>query len=69
VFGGLAAILGDIAPDSNAGVGAIALGFAVALGAIAWLLAPALREPDDGDIDGDGDGDTPPLEPASPDVV
>ena len=54
VFGGLVAILADISPDSEAGVGGIALGFAVVLGAIAWWLAPILREPDDGD-----DGPTP----------
>ena len=66
VFGGLVAILADIAPDSEAGVGGIALGFAVALGAIAWWLAPMLGEPDDGDDDRSPDptppgGDTRPL--------
>jgi hypothetical protein len=49
VFGGLVAVLSDIAPDSAAGVGGIALGFAVALGVLAWWLAPLLGEPDDGD--------------------
>ena len=49
VFGGSVAILVDIAPGSAATTGALALGFAVVLGAIAWLLAPALGEPDDGD--------------------
>jgi hypothetical protein len=48
VFGGLVAVLVDIAPDSAAGVGGIALGFAVALGSVAWWLAPVLGEPDDG---------------------
>jgi hypothetical protein len=48
VFGGLVAVLIDIAPDSAAGVGGIALGFAVALGSVAWWLAPVLGEPDDG---------------------
>jgi hypothetical protein len=48
VFGGLVAILADIAPSSEAGVGAIALAFALGLGALAWWLAPVLREPDDG---------------------
>ncbi len=49
VFGGLVAVLSDIAPDSAAGVGGIAFGFALALGAIAWWLAPVLGEVDDGD--------------------
>ncbi len=49
VFGGLVAVLVDIAPSSAAGVGGIALGFAVGLGVIAWWLAPVLGEPDDGD--------------------
>ncbi len=49
VFGGLVAVIVDIAPDSAWGVGAIALGFAVALSLIAWWLAPVLGEPDDGD--------------------
>jgi hypothetical protein len=48
VFGGLVAILANISPDEPAGVGAIAFGFAVALGALAWWLAPVLQEPDDG---------------------
>jgi hypothetical protein len=48
VFGGLVAVLVDIAPDSAAAVGGIALGFAVALGSVAWWLAPFLGEPDDG---------------------
>jgi hypothetical protein len=48
VFGGLVAVLVDIAPDTAAGVGGIALGFAVVLGAIAWWLGPVLGEPDDG---------------------
>jgi hypothetical protein len=48
VFGGLVAVLVDIAPSSAAAVGGIALGFAVALGAIAVWLAPRLGEPDDG---------------------
>jgi hypothetical protein len=49
VFGGLVAVIVDIAPDSAWGIGAIALGFAVALSLIAWWLAPVLGEPDDGD--------------------
>jgi hypothetical protein len=59
VFGGLVAILVDISPDSAAGVGGIALAFAVALGIIAWRLAPLLGEPDDGD-------DAPVLPPTAP---
>jgi hypothetical protein len=51
VFGGLVAILVDIAPDEAAGVGAIALAFAVVLGALAWVLAPVFGEPDDGNDD------------------
>jgi hypothetical protein len=49
VFGGCAAVIGDIAPDSAAAVGGIAFGFALILGSIAWWLAPVLGEPDDGD--------------------
>ena len=49
VFGGLVAVLADIAPSSAAGVGGIALGFALVLGCLAWWLAPVLGEPDDGD--------------------
>ena len=49
VFGGLVAIIVDIAPTSAAGVGGIAAAFAVALGVVAWRLAPALGELDDGD--------------------
>jgi hypothetical protein len=49
VFGGLVTVLVDIGPDSAGGVGAIAVGFAAALGVIAWWLAPRLGEPDDGD--------------------
>ena len=49
VFLGCVAIISDIAPSSPAGVGGIAFGFALALGAIAWWLAPILGEPDDGD--------------------
>ena len=49
VFGGLVAVLADIAPSSAAGVGGIAFGFALALGCLAWWLAPVLGEPDDGD--------------------
>jgi hypothetical protein len=48
IFGGLVAVLVDIAPNSAAGVGGIALGFAIGLGAIATFLAPRLGEPDDG---------------------
>jgi hypothetical protein len=59
VFGGLVAVLVDIAPDSAAGVGGIALLFAVVLGVIAWRLAPILGEPDDGD-------DSPVLPPTAP---
>ena len=51
LFGGLVAVLVDIAPSSAAGVGGIALGFAVGLGVIAWWLAPVLGEPDDGNDD------------------
>jgi hypothetical protein len=49
VFFGLVAVLADLAPDSAAGVGAIALAFAAGLGVLAWRLAPLLGEPDDGD--------------------
>jgi hypothetical protein len=49
VFGGLVAVLVDIAPSSAAGVGGIAFGFAAVLGVLAWWLAPILGEPDDGD--------------------
>jgi hypothetical protein len=49
VFFGLVAVLSDIAPDSAAGVGGIALAFAAGLGVLAWWLAPRLGEPDDGD--------------------
>ncbi|MEX1008940.1 MAG: hypothetical protein WD271_13990 [Acidimicrobiia bacterium] len=49
VFGGLVAVLVDIAPSSAAGVGGIALAFAAGLGVIAWWLAPVLGEPNDGD--------------------
>ena len=48
IFGGLVAVLVDIAPSSAAAVGGIALGFAVGLGAIAIWVAPRLGEPDDG---------------------
>jgi hypothetical protein len=48
VFGGLVAVLVDLAPDSAAGVGGIAFGFAVVLALVAWWLAPLLGEPDDG---------------------
>ncbi len=50
VFGGLVAVLVDVAPSSAAGVGGIAFGFALALGAVAWWLAPVLGEPDDGNV-------------------
>ncbi len=59
MFGGLVAVLVDISPSSAAGVGGIALGFAVVLGVLAWWLAPILGEPDDGD-------DSPPPEPTPP---
>jgi hypothetical protein len=49
VFGGLVAVLVDISPNSAAGVGGIALAFALVLGCLAWWLAPVLGEPDDGD--------------------
>jgi hypothetical protein len=49
VFGGCVAVISDIAPSSAAGIGGIAFGFALALGSIAWWLAPVLGEPDDGD--------------------
>jgi hypothetical protein len=49
VFGGLVAVLVDVAPDDEAGVGAIALLIAVVCGALAWWLARALGEPEDGD--------------------
>jgi hypothetical protein len=48
IFGGLVAVLVDIAPSSAAAVGGIALGFAAGLGAIAVWVAPRLGEPDDG---------------------
>jgi hypothetical protein len=48
VFGGMVAVIADIAPNSAAGVGGIATAFAVVLGVIAWRLAPVLGEPDDG---------------------
>lgn len=65
VFGGLVAVLVDIAPSSAAGVGGIALAFAAGLGLIAWFLAPVLGEPDD------GNDEPAPLEPTPPggDVV
>jgi hypothetical protein len=59
VFGGLVAIMVDIAPDSAWSTGAIALGFAVVLGGIAWFLAPVLGEPNDGN-----DTQAPPPAPA-----
>ena len=49
VFGGSVAVIADIAPDSAAAVGGIAFGFMLALGSVAWWLAPVLGEPDDGD--------------------
>jgi hypothetical protein len=49
VFGGLVAILVDVAPSDEAGIGGIALGIAVVCGALAWWLAGVLGEPDDGD--------------------
>jgi len=49
VFGGLVAILTDVAPDDEWGVGAIALAIALVSGVVAWLLAGVLGEPDDGD--------------------
>ncbi|MFN8026379.1 MAG: hypothetical protein U0W40_08550 [Acidimicrobiia bacterium] len=48
VFGGMVAIIADIAPSSAAGVGGIATAFALVLGVLAWRLAPVLGEPDDG---------------------
>jgi hypothetical protein len=60
VFGGLVAVLVDIRPSSAAGVGGVALGFAVGLGVIAWLLAPVLREPNDGDVEPAPPEPTPP---------
>lgn len=60
VFGGLVAVIVDIAPDRAWGVGAIAIGFAVALGLIAWWLAPVLGEPDDGDTRPPAPTPTPP---------
>ncbi len=60
VFGGLVAILVDIAPSSEAGVGAIALAFALGLGALAWWLAPVLHEPDDGNDPADPAPEPPP---------
>jgi hypothetical protein len=41
-------VLIDIAPSSAAGVGGIAFGFALVLGALAYFLAPVLGEPNDG---------------------
>jgi hypothetical protein len=49
VFGGCVAVIADVAPSSAAAVGAIAFGFALMLGVVAWWLAPVLGEPDDGD--------------------
>jgi hypothetical protein len=49
IFGGCVAVLSDIAPDSAAGVGGIAFGFALVLGSVAFWLAPVLGEPDDGE--------------------
>jgi hypothetical protein len=75
VFGGMVAILVDIAPSSAAGVGGIAVGFALVLGLIAWLLAPRLGEPDDGDdrpvppTPPSPTGDTTPSEPAPDDTA
>lgn len=51
VFVGLVVVLIDIAPNSAAGVGAIAVVFALTLGGVAWGLAPLLGEPNDGDDD------------------
>lgn len=48
IFGGCVAVISDVAPDNAAAVGGIAFGFALALGALAWWLAPVLGEPDDG---------------------
>lgn len=48
VFGGMVAIIADIAPSSAAGVGGIATAFTLVLGVVAWRLAPVLGEPDDG---------------------
>jgi len=48
IFGGMVAVLADIAPSSAAAVGGIAAGFAIGLGLIAVLIAPWLGEPDDG---------------------
>jgi hypothetical protein len=48
VFGGMVAVIADIAPSSAAGVGGIAAAFAIGLGLVAWVLAPVLGEPDDG---------------------
>ena len=45
VFGGLVAIMVDIAPDSGWATGGIALGFALVLGGIAWFLAPGSASP------------------------
>jgi hypothetical protein len=60
VFGGLVAVLIDIRPSTAAGVGGVALGFAVGLGVIAWLLAPVLREPNDGEVQPEPPEPTPP---------
>jgi hypothetical protein len=40
--------MSDITPDSAAGIGGMAFGFALVLGSIAYWLAPVLGEPDDG---------------------
>lgn len=64
LFGGGVAILSDLAPDDAGGVGAIALVFAVALGVIAFFLAPLLGEPDDGDS---GDPVDPAMSPVGSD--
>jgi hypothetical protein len=62
VFGGLVAVLAAVSPDDPAGVGGIALVFAIILGWVAWRLAPRLGEPDDGD---DRDPVSPPPPPAA----
>jgi hypothetical protein len=50
VLGGNESVLlgGFLAIAAGVAVGGIAFGFALALGSLAWWLAPVLGEPDDG---------------------
>ncbi|HZP28275.1 MAG TPA: hypothetical protein VFC99_04950 [Acidimicrobiia bacterium] len=67
IFGGLVAVLVDIAPSTAAGIGGIAAGFAIGLGVIAVWIAPRLGEADDGGMPSGAPAPAPP--PAPPDAV